>query len=336
MQAATMQASPMRAALPQDWREGHFALRLDTPEGPVAIALRQGRAYDMTPAFGTVSDWLNEADPLAAIEARGEPLELDPEAALAEGRFLAPVDLQAIKACGVTYVRSMLERVIEERCRGDASRAEAVRAEVRGIIGEDLAALVPGSGEAMRLKEALVAKGWWSQYLEVGIGPDAEVFTKCQPMAAVGPAAPIAILASATRSPSMQRSAAMETIEISMPILRPALRKTVATRPTGRSNETPVSRAPAGRAVLRGPRMKSESDTARSPVDDKRWTRASRHSSIGARSAAGEALQRLPPTVPTLRTWWPPTTAALSASPRSSLWNAPCLSICRCVTSAPM
>lgn len=173
MQAATMQAAPMRAALPQDWREGHFALRLDTPEGPVAIALRRGRAYDMTPAFGTVSAWLNEADPLAAIEARGEPLALDPEAALAEGRFLAPVDLQAIKACGVTYVRSMLERVIEERCRGDASRAEAVRAEVRGIIGEDLAALVPGSEEAMRLKEALVAKGWWSQYLEVGIGPDA-------------------------------------------------------------------------------------------------------------------------------------------------------------------
>jgi fumarylacetoacetate (FAA) hydrolase family protein len=193
MQAATMQASPMRATLPQDWREGHFALRLDTPEGPVAIALRRGRAYDMTPAFGTVSAWLNEADPLAAIEARGEPLALDPEAALAEGRFLAPVDLQAIKACGVTYVRSMLERVIEERCRGDASRAEAVRAEVRGIIGEDLAALVPGSEEAMRLKEALVAKGWWSQYLEVGIGPDAEVFTKCQPMAAVGPAAPIGV-----------------------------------------------------------------------------------------------------------------------------------------------
>lgn len=102
MQAATMQAATMQAALPQDWREGHFALRLDTPAGPVAVALRQGRAYDMTPAFGTVSAWLNEADPLGAIEARGEPLALDPEAALAEGRFLAPVDLQAIKACGVT------------------------------------------------------------------------------------------------------------------------------------------------------------------------------------------------------------------------------------------
>ena len=89
--------------------------------------------------------------------------------------LLAPVDLQAVKACGVTYVRSMLERVIEERCRGDASQAEAVRAEVQSIIGDDLAALRPGSAEAAAVKAALVEKGWWSQYLEVGIGPDAEI-----------------------------------------------------------------------------------------------------------------------------------------------------------------
>ena len=95
MQAATMQASPMQAALPQDWREGHFALRLDTPAGPVAVALRQGRAYDMTPAFGTVSAWLNEADPLGAIEARGEPLALDPEAALAARQDRAAVAAEA-------------------------------------------------------------------------------------------------------------------------------------------------------------------------------------------------------------------------------------------------
>jgi fumarylacetoacetate (FAA) hydrolase family protein len=87
----------------------------------------------------------------------------------------------------------MLERVIEERCRGDASRAEAVRAEVRAIIGDDLANLRPGSPEAARVKEALVAKGWWSQYLEVGIGPDAEIFTKCPPMAAVGLGAKVGV-----------------------------------------------------------------------------------------------------------------------------------------------
>lgn len=183
-------------SLPEDWPAGTYAARVMTPEGPLAIALLNGAAFDMTPRFGTVSRWLNEEDPLGTIRLRGVPMPLDIKAVLAnsghEARdparpwLLAPVDLQAVKACGVTYVRSMLERVIEERCRGDASQAEAVRAEVRGIIGDDLSAVQPGSPEAMRLKAALVEKGWWSQYLEVGIGPDAEVFTKCQPMAAVG------------------------------------------------------------------------------------------------------------------------------------------------------
>lgn len=220
--------------LPEDWREGAFALRLALPAaaapavpanerriagdrragaprpiedplpgGPAAVALLAGAAFDMTPAFGTVSAWLNHEDPLGAIRRHGVPMALELPAVLAnsaEGRrdpavpyLLAPVDLQAVKACGVTYVRSMLERVIEERCRGDASRAEAVRQEVRGIIGEDLSAIRPGSPEAMRLKEALVARGWWSQYLEVGIGPDVEIFTKCQPMAAVGTGARVGV-----------------------------------------------------------------------------------------------------------------------------------------------
>ena len=178
--------------LPEDWPNGAFAARLDTPEGPCAVALLDGEAFDMTPAFGTTSRWLNEADPVRAVRARGVPMALDlPGEALP--RLLAPVDLHAVKACGVTYVRSMLERVIEERCRGDASRAESVRAEVRGIIGEDLAAVQPGGAKAMRLKKALIEKGWWSQYLEVGIGPDPEVFTKCQPMAAVGSGADIGV-----------------------------------------------------------------------------------------------------------------------------------------------
>jgi len=139
--------------LPEDWPNGAFAARLDTPEGPCAVALLDGEAFDMTPAFGTTSRWLNEADPVRAVRARGVPMALDlPGEALP--RLLAPVDLHAVKACGVTYVRSMLERVIEERCRGDASRAESVRAEVRGIIGEDLAAVQPGSAKAARLKAA--------------------------------------------------------------------------------------------------------------------------------------------------------------------------------------
>jgi len=185
-----------RACLPEDLAEGAFAGRIMTPAGPCIIGLVGGAAFDMTPAFGTMSRWMEEERPAAAIRLRGAPLSLDLDALLANSAhdardpakpwLLAPIDLQAVKAAGVTYVRSMLERVIEERCRGDASLAAAVRIEVREIIGDDLASLVPGSAEAMRVKEALVAKGWWSQYLEVGIGPDAEIFTKCPPMAAVG------------------------------------------------------------------------------------------------------------------------------------------------------
>ncbi|WP_270938181.1 fumarylacetoacetate hydrolase family protein [Falsiroseomonas oryzae] len=191
------------AALPEDWTEGAFALRVMTPEGPSVFALLGGASFDMTPAFGTCSAWLNADDPVAAIRSHGVPSALDLKAALANAHhaardaskpwLLAPVDLQVLKAAGVTYVRSMLERVIEERCRGDASRAEAVRAEVRGIIGDDLANLVPGSPEAARVKEALVAKGWWSQYLEVGIGPDAEIFTKAPVLSAVGAGAKVGV-----------------------------------------------------------------------------------------------------------------------------------------------
>lgn len=186
----------LSTALPEDWRDGHFALRAEGPDGPMAIALARGAAFDMTPAFGTVSAWLNSDQPLEAIPARGAPVALDIPGLLAgEGphRLLAPFDLQALKACGVTYARSMLERVIEERCRGDASQAETVRAEVRGIIGDDIASLRPGSAEAMALKENLVARGWWSQYLEVGIGPDAEIFTKAQPLSAVPSGAKVGI-----------------------------------------------------------------------------------------------------------------------------------------------
>jgi fumarylacetoacetate (FAA) hydrolase family protein len=100
--------------------------------------------------------------------------------------LLAPIDLQAIKAAGVTFAVSMLERVIEERARGNPEASLAIRAGIRDLIGDDLSKLKPGSPEASRLKELLIAKNMWSQYLEVGIGPDAEIFTKSQPMSAVG------------------------------------------------------------------------------------------------------------------------------------------------------
>jgi fumarylacetoacetate (FAA) hydrolase family protein len=100
--------------------------------------------------------------------------------------LLAPCDLAAIKAAGVTFADSLVERVIEERAKGDAGAAERLRAELGRLLGGSLTGLKPGSPTAMALKGALIERGLWSQYLEVGIGPDAEVFTKAQPMSAVG------------------------------------------------------------------------------------------------------------------------------------------------------
>jgi len=152
--------------------------------------------FDITRTFPTVRDLCEERDPASALrQAGGEPLgALDAllRNTPVERRdptklwLLAPVDLQAVKAAGVTFAVSMLERVIEERARGNSEAAAAIRAEVSRLVGDDLAKLKPGSNEAMALKEVLVAQGAWSQYLEVGIGPDAEIFTKAPPMAAVG------------------------------------------------------------------------------------------------------------------------------------------------------
>jgi fumarylacetoacetate (FAA) hydrolase family protein len=189
--------------LPGDFAEGHFCARIMRPEGPCVIGFARGAGFDLTPAFGTASRFLEEDEAIGAMLRRGEPITLDLELILANSTWdardpakpflLSPIDLQTVKAAGVTYVRSMLERVVEERCRGDAGQAEAVRAEFRNIIGDDLAAIIPGSAEAMRLKTALLQKGWWSQYLEVGIGPDAEIFTKCPAMASVGTGSKIGV-----------------------------------------------------------------------------------------------------------------------------------------------
>jgi fumarylacetoacetate (FAA) hydrolase family protein len=108
--------------------------------------------------------------------------------------LLSPIDLQAVKAAGVTFVVSLLERVIEEQARGDKAKSDALRKDILSLIGTDLSQLVPGSDAAMKVKETLIARGVWSQYLEVGIGPDAEIFTKCQPMASVGYGADVGIL----------------------------------------------------------------------------------------------------------------------------------------------
>ena len=143
---------------------------LELPE--LATRVRAQLAQGPSPALGTVADLLANSD--AAQRDAQRPW------------LLAPCDLQAVKAAGVTFVASMLERVIEEQARGDASKAESVRRAVVAVIGENLRAVRPGSPEAAELKRVLLAQGVWSQYLEVGIGPDAEIFTKAQPMSAVG------------------------------------------------------------------------------------------------------------------------------------------------------
>jgi fumarylacetoacetate (FAA) hydrolase family protein len=165
-------------------------------DGPSVVAVRGAELIDVTAAFPTIRDLCEANDPASALRgATGESLG-GVDAALAntppETRdparpwLLAPIDLQAIKAAGVTFAVSLIERVIEERARGDLAAAASIRAEVRSLVGDDLSRLRPGSPEAMRLKEVLLAQGAWSQYLEVGIGPDAEIFTKAQPLSAVG------------------------------------------------------------------------------------------------------------------------------------------------------
>ena len=186
------------STLPVDGTAGALAGRIHRPDvgGPSVVAIRADGVYDISAAFPTMRDLCETPDPAAALRAaKGERVG-DLAALLADtppdGRdaskpwLLAPVDLQSVKAAGVTFAVSMLERVIEERARGDASAAAAIREEILAKVGDDLSKLKPGGPEAMRLKELLVSQGAWSQYLEVGIGPDAEIFTKAPVMAAVG------------------------------------------------------------------------------------------------------------------------------------------------------
>jgi len=164
---------------------------------PRIVTVRGGEVFDITAkGMAMVRDIAEADDPAGHVaSAKGEAIGTI-EAILANSwaanssgdlpALLSPIDLQAIKACGVTFVVSLLERVIEEQARGDAARADALRGEILTLIGTDLSELVPGSDAAMKVKQALIARGLWSQYLEVGIGPDAEVFTKGQPMSSVG------------------------------------------------------------------------------------------------------------------------------------------------------
>jgi len=185
-----------KEALPADGTAGTLVGRVWMPGGPCVVLAKADGLYDLTAKFPTLSGLLESADPAqAARDATGKrlcgldealantpPDDRDPS----KPYLLAPADLQALKACGVTFVLSMLERVIEERAKGDPAAADGMRRAINDEIGGNLQKVKPGSADAEKLKQALIQRGMWSQYLEVGIGPYAEVFTKSQVMSAVG------------------------------------------------------------------------------------------------------------------------------------------------------
>lgn len=184
----------LAACLPDDWRHATLLGRLDMGDGPTPVLVADGIAHDMTPVAPTVAELVagERLDP-AAGTALGPLLHV-----VAEAQILSPIDLQCIKAAGVTFAVSALERVIEEAARGDATAAAAVRARLEGRIGGSLRAVVPGSPDAAALKRALIEDGLWSQYLEVAIGPDAEIFTKGPPLSSVGWGADIGVRSDST------------------------------------------------------------------------------------------------------------------------------------------
>lgn len=178
--------------LPADWREGRFLGRVQMAAGPTPVFVEGGIAYDMNQVAPTVSQLIEllplcagDGVALGALDQLGLPL-------------LSPVDLQCVKACGVTFAVSTLERVIEERARGDAGKALEIRARIEARVGGSIRSVVPGSAEAEALKDLLIADGLWSQYLEVAIGPYAEVFTKAPVLSTVGPLAPIGVRSDST------------------------------------------------------------------------------------------------------------------------------------------
>lgn len=176
-----------------DWRDGLWLGRIDRGEGPCPVLIRDGVVYDMSRVAATVAQLVAAAAFDAdAGEAIGDLAALG-LAATAVPRLLAPVDLQVVKAAGVTFATSALERVIEERARGDASAAAGLRARLEERVGGGLRSVVPGTAEASALKAALIEEGLWSQYLEVAIGPDAEIFTKAPVLATVGWGADVGI-----------------------------------------------------------------------------------------------------------------------------------------------
>ncbi len=191
-------------SLPEDLHQALLVVKVWIPgKGAVLGKMTPDTVIDLSSVALTSSELFEREDLVSCVRSATEPVLCNTHEVLANSHhkyknpnlpyLMAPNDLQAIKAAGVTFVQSMLERVIEEQSRGDATKAQAVRLAVTSVIGDNLSKVVPGSPSALALKEVLIKEGIWSQYLEVGIGEDAEIFTKSQPMSAVGTGAEIGI-----------------------------------------------------------------------------------------------------------------------------------------------
>lgn len=192
-------------ALPDDAGSGTLVGRIWDPAvaGPSVVAVRAGKLVDLSGTFATMRSLTEAPDPIAALAEADGPVAGRVAEVLANTPpdtrdpshpwLLSPIDLHVVKAAGVTFPVSMLERVIEERARGDLKAAEQIRSDILSRVGTSLRDLVPGSADASKLKEYLIAEGLWSQYLEVGIGPDAEVFTKAPVLSTVGTAVDVGV-----------------------------------------------------------------------------------------------------------------------------------------------
>lgn len=216
-QFQTVEGFSLADSLPDNCAEGTWVGRAWLPKtesplgiaGPHVITVKDGQVIELSDQFLTLSDLIKTTDPVQAIKNATGKVICSLDELLANSLFyqqaddikqlerpclLAPNDVQSIKACGVTFAVSMIERVIEERAMGDASKADEIRQIVHKNVGTDFSDLVPGSSQAMALKKELIKSGVWSQYLEVGIGPDVEVFTKGQPMSAINTGAQLGVL----------------------------------------------------------------------------------------------------------------------------------------------
>ncbi|QDP96124.1 fumarylacetoacetate hydrolase family protein [Microlunatus elymi] len=199
------------AVLPVDHGSGVLIGRVYDPQehGPSVVVIRGDRVCDLSAAAPTVSELLDRDDLLDTVRSATERKSWSLDEVLAQSvdvdldrnavvHFLSPIDLQVIKAAGVTFAKSMIERVIEERAEGDATKAEAIRQQIDSAIGGKISGLRPGSPQSAQVKEILISEGLWSQYLEVGIGPDPEIFTKAPVLSSVGVGAEIGVLARST------------------------------------------------------------------------------------------------------------------------------------------